>query len=213
LAAGLWASGRYEARMLATLVDDPALVTKAQMDAWAADFDTWAICDTACFKLFDRTPHAYGRAAAWAKSPREYVRRGGFALMACLAGHDRDAPDATFLAFLPEIARGAADPRDMVAKGVSWALRRIGGRSAALHAACVALATELAARDEGSCRFVGKDALRDLGSAPTRKRLERAEARRAAGAKKTKTAAPTKARRAPASAGKTRARDARGPRA
>ena len=58
LAQALWSSGRYEARMLAAFVDDPAEVTVAQMNAWAGDFDSWAICDTACFALFDRSPHA-----------------------------------------------------------------------------------------------------------------------------------------------------------
>jgi len=59
LAAALWKTGRYEARMLASFVDEPALVTPAQMDHWCRDFDNWAICDTACFALFDRTPHAW----------------------------------------------------------------------------------------------------------------------------------------------------------
>jgi 3-methyladenine DNA glycosylase AlkD len=58
LASHLWATGWYEARMLASYVGDPACVTSRQMDQWCQDFDNWAICDTACFALFDRTPHA-----------------------------------------------------------------------------------------------------------------------------------------------------------
>ena len=61
LAAALWDTGVYEARLLATLVDEPARVTPAQMDAWCNEFDNWAICDTACFALFDRTPHAWSK--------------------------------------------------------------------------------------------------------------------------------------------------------
>ena len=80
LAARLWKSGWYEARMLATMVDDPARVTAAQMEAWARDFDNWAICDTACFVLFDRSPLAWARAKKWASSPREFVKRASFAL-------------------------------------------------------------------------------------------------------------------------------------
>ena len=62
LAAGLWKSGRYEARLLAGMVDDPPLVTRRQMNAWAAAFDNWAVCDTVCFHLFDRTPFAWEKA-------------------------------------------------------------------------------------------------------------------------------------------------------
>ncbi len=54
--------------MLATLIDEPARVTPAQMDRWCRDFDNWGICDTACFALFDPTSHA------WAKVEREARR-------------------------------------------------------------------------------------------------------------------------------------------
>ncbi|HKY69123.1 MAG TPA: DNA alkylation repair protein, partial [Acidimicrobiales bacterium] len=51
LALALWATGWYEARLVAAMVDDPATVTADQMDAWCADFDNWAIVDTVCFRL------------------------------------------------------------------------------------------------------------------------------------------------------------------
>src|SRR6187551_3397431 len=38
LAAALWATGVHEARILAAFIDEPAKVTPAQMDAWAAEF-------------------------------------------------------------------------------------------------------------------------------------------------------------------------------
>jgi len=96
LSLALWESGRYEARLLAALVGDPKRVTRRQMDAWAAGFQNWGDCDTVCFKLFDRSPFAWDKAPRWAKSPREFVKRGGFVLMACLALHDRAAPDTRF---------------------------------------------------------------------------------------------------------------------
>jgi 3-methyladenine DNA glycosylase AlkD len=173
LAAGLWKTGWYEARLLATLVDDPQRVTERQMNAWAADFDNWGICDTACFFLFDRTPFAWERARAWSKSPREFVRRSGFALMASLAGHDKAAPDAKFQALLPLLEKGARDERNFVKKGVSWALRRIGGRSRALHSATLAVARRLAASEQASSRWVGKETLRDLQRPMVRARLAR----------------------------------------
>jgi 3-methyladenine DNA glycosylase AlkD len=173
LAAALWRSGWHEARMLAALVDDPKLVTRRQMDAWAAGFDNWGICDTACFCLFDRTPFAWEKARRWSASPREFVKRAGFALMASLAGHDRSAEDARFLALLPLVERGARDDRNFVKKGVSWALRRIGGRSPLLHEAALAVARRLAASADAAARWVGKDALRDLTRPAVRSRMDR----------------------------------------
>jgi len=173
LSLALWASGRYEARLLAALVGDPRRVTRRQMDAWAAGFQNWGDCDTVCFKLFDQVPFAFEKAPRWAKSPREFVKRGGFVLMACLALHDKAAPDARFLPFLPLIEKGARDERNFVAKGVSWALRAIGGRSPALHKAGVAMAQRLALSPDAASRWVGKDALRELTSPKLRARLAR----------------------------------------
>ena len=171
LSLALWESGRYEARLLAALVGDPKRVTRRQMDVWAAGFQNWGDCDTVCFKLFDQVPFAFEKAPRWAKSPREFVRRGGFVLMACLALHDKAAPDASFLPFLPLVEKGAADERNFVAKGVSWALRAIGGRSPALHEAATATTERLAKSSEAARRWVGKDALRELTSPKLRARL------------------------------------------
>jgi 3-methyladenine DNA glycosylase AlkD len=166
LAAQLWEGGVYEARLLATLIDDPKLVTAKQMDAWTKDFDSWGVCDSACFWLFDRTPMAYKKAVQWSKSPREFVKRAGFALMASLALHDKKASDADFLPLLPLIEKGASDERNFVKKGVSWALRGIGKRNSAMHAAAVKVAERLAEREDAASRWVGKDAIRDLKKGP-----------------------------------------------
>jgi 3-methyladenine DNA glycosylase AlkD len=162
LALELWKTGWYEARMLAAFVGEPDRLTPAQMDRWCRDFDNWAICDTLCFHLFDRTPHAYAKVAQWAKRREEFVKRAAFALAASLALHDKAAPDGRFEKMLPFIARAATDDRNFVKKGVSWALRGIGTRSPALHTSSVALARRLAVSDDPSARWIGKDALRDL---------------------------------------------------
>ncbi len=173
LATALWESGWYEARLLAALVGDPQRVTRRQMNAWAAGFENWADCDTVCFKLWDRTPLAWEKARQWATSPRELVKRAAFVLMACLAGHDKTSPDKSFLPFLPMIEKGAHDERNFVKKGVSWALRSIGRRSLSLNAAALVVAKRMALSDEPPCRWVGKDALRELSSAKVLAQLTR----------------------------------------
>jgi 3-methyladenine DNA glycosylase AlkD len=173
LSLALWKSGRYEARLLAALVGDPEKVTRGQMNAWANGFENWGDCDTVCFKLFDRAPFAWEKARQWASSRREFVKRGSFVLMACLALHDKQAPDKRFLALLPLVERGAGDERNFVKKGVSWALRAIGERNQATNEAALVVAKRLARSKEESARWVGKDALRALASPRVRSRLSR----------------------------------------
>jgi 3-methyladenine DNA glycosylase AlkD len=162
LALALWETGVYEARLLTAFVDEPARVTSAQMDRWCRDFDNWGVCDTLCFKLFDQTPHAWGKVDKWASRREEFVKRAAFALLASLAGHDKTASDRMFLARLPLIERAATDERNFVKKGVNWALRRVGTRSPALRKAAIGVAERLAASDAPSARWVGKDAKRHL---------------------------------------------------
>ena len=172
LAQQLWATGIHEARILAAMVDEPAKVTKRQMDRWAADFDSWDIVDGCCGKLFDETPHAYEKALQWSASRREYVKRAGFVLMTQLAVHDKRAPDETMLRFLPVIVRESGDERNFVKKAVNWALRQIGKRNRRLNAAAIATAREILELDTRAGRWIARDALRELTSDAVQRRLK-----------------------------------------
>jgi 3-methyladenine DNA glycosylase AlkD len=147
------------------------------MERWVKDLDSWDVCDGVCSMLFDKTPQAWTKAAAWAGRREEFVKRAGFVLMAALAVHDKGASDDRFLAFLPLIERGATDERNFVKKAVNWALRQTGKRSLRLNRAAVACARRIRQIDAPSARWVAADALRELNSSVTHARLVRKEAR------------------------------------
>ncbi len=171
LAHELWDTGLHEARVLAGFVDDPADVTGAQMERWAAAFDSWDVCDQICSKLFDKTPFAWKKAAAWSRRREEFVKRAGFVLMAALAVHDKTAPDARFERFLPIIEREATDDRNFVRKAVNWALRQIGKRNRRLNRAAVAAGRRIQKIDSRAARWIAADALRELRDVRTLARL------------------------------------------
>ena len=173
LAAALWKTGRYEARMLTAYVDEPARVTPGQMDRWASGFDNWAVCDTLCFALFDRTPHAWAKVTQWSARPGEFVKRAAFALLWGLTVHDRQADNAPFLRALVLVEDAAADQRHFVKKSVNMALRAVGKRNPVLNAAAVAVARRLSESPEAAPRWVGKDALRELTGPSVLRRLGR----------------------------------------
>jgi 3-methyladenine DNA glycosylase AlkD len=162
LSLALWKTGVREARILASLVDEPDNVTEEQMERWAGDFDSWDICDGCCLHLFCDTAHAWAKAVEWSKRGGEYVKRAGYALMAVLAVHDKNAEDAQFIKLLPLIKKGSTDERNYVRKAVNWALRQIGKRNQALNAAAVKTAKEILALDTKSSRWIARDALREL---------------------------------------------------
>jgi 3-methyladenine DNA glycosylase AlkD len=165
LAAQLWATQVHEARILAGLVDVPALVAEAQADAWVAEIDSWDVCDQLS-GLWAATSFAYPKAVQWAGEPQTFVKRSGFVLMCALAVHDKKAADEAILEFLPLIEREATDERNFVKKAVNWALRQIGKRSIACHAAAVESGERILAAHPTSkpARWIARDALRELTS-------------------------------------------------
>lgn len=162
LALALWETNVYEARLLTSYVDEVERITPAHMDRWCKQFDNWAVCDTLCFKLWDQSPHAWTMVRKWSTRKAEFEKRAAFALMASMALHLKQAPDAQMLEGLELIEAAATDERNFVWKGVNWALRGIGKRNPKLRAAAVVLSKKLADSPNQASRWVGKDALREL---------------------------------------------------
>jgi len=162
LAQRLWATGIHEARILAAMIDEPSKVTANQMDRWVRGFDSWDLCDQCCMNLFDKTPFAYAKALAWSRRKEEFVKRAGFALMACLAVHDKQASNESFEKFLIAVEKGSFDDRNFVMKAVNWALRQIGKRNRQLNRAAVRKAREIQRFDSKPAKWIATDAIREL---------------------------------------------------
>ena len=163
LALELWDTGIHEARILATMIDDPALVTPQQMDAWVSDFYAWDICDQACGNLFDRTPFAMERAIAYCANEKEYIKRAGFVLMAEFAVHEKKAPDELFISLFPVMEKEAWDGRNFVKKAISWALRQIGKRNPQLRELAIETAQRILLQENKSAKWIATNVLQETG--------------------------------------------------
>jgi 3-methyladenine DNA glycosylase AlkD len=172
LAQELWASGIHEAKILASMVDEPKAVTEEQLEAWVKGFDSWDVCDQVCMNLFDRVPLAWQKVGDWSQREEEFAKRAAYTLIACLAWHDKEAGDEKFVALLPVIVKGATDERNFVKKAVNWALRHIGKRNPNLNKVAIKTAEEIQRIDSRAARWIAADALRELTSEAVQKRLE-----------------------------------------
>lgn len=162
LSLALWETGIHEARILASIIGDPKLVTGAQIDGWTNDFASWDVCDQACGNLFVKTPYWRSKVFEYAQSEKEFVKRTGFVLMAEAAVHLKKEPDETFLEFFPIIEREAWDTRNFVKKAVNWALRQMGKRSGFLYEHAIATAENILAQQNKKANWIALDALREL---------------------------------------------------
>lgn len=171
LARLLWDTGIHEARILAGMIEDHSALTDEQMERWAADFNSWDLCDQCCNNLFRKVTCAHDKAVAWMSRPEEFVKRAGFVLAACLAVHDKKASDEQFARFLTLIERESGDGRNFVKKAVNWALRQIGKRNLALNAQALECAYRIREADSPSAKWVASDAIRELTDEKVKNRL------------------------------------------
>ena len=162
LAQQLWDTGIHEARIMASLVDDPAWVTEQQIDNWTKDFYSWDLCDQVCGNLFDRTPFAIAKAIAFSTRDEEFVKRAGFVLMAEYAVHNKKAADDIFIPLFAIMEREAWDNRNFVKKAVNWALRQIGKRNSTLKAVAIAAANHISTQNSKSAKWIASNALAEL---------------------------------------------------
>ena len=175
LALELWKTGIPEARIVAAMIDQPEKLIERQMEEWVKDINSWDVCDQVCMNLFEKTPLAWKKILAWAEREEEFVKRAAFALIACLAWHNREAQDEEFIKLFPVIKRGAMDERNLVKKAVSWALRNIGKRNANLNKAAIRAAKEMQRIDSRAARWIASDAVRELESEAVQRRLRKCE--------------------------------------
>lgn len=167
LALALYRTRIPDFQIIAALVADPSRLTDRQMEQWVRGVGSWDVCDQVCLNLFCRSPLAWTKVRAWADRPEEWTRRAAFALLACLAVHDKASPDRAFIDALPLIAGAAGDDRNFVKKAVNWALRQIGKRNARLRASAIAAAKRIARQDSRSARWIAADVLRELRKSRT----------------------------------------------
>lgn len=173
LAQKLWDLDIRETRILASMIDDPALVTEEQMNNWVRDFDYWEICDQVCQNLFTYSKFAYKKCIEWATGEQEFVKRAGFALMAWLAFKEKKRDDKEFEKFLPMIKKQSADDRIYIKKAVNWALRQIGKRNLRLNKKAIETAKEIQKIDSKSAKWIAQDAIRELTSEAIQERLKK----------------------------------------
>jgi 3-methyladenine DNA glycosylase AlkD len=172
LAEKLWRIDIRETKILASMIDEPDLLTEQQMESWVKEFKYWEICDQVCQNLFSYTKFAYKKAIEWSRREEEFVKRSGFVLMAWLAFKDKEAEDEKFERFLPIIKEEAIDNRNFVKKAVNWSLRQIGKRNLNLNKKAIATAKEIKRIDSKPAKWIAHDAIRELRCKSVQDRLK-----------------------------------------
>lgn len=139
LARGLWQSGNYDARILATLIADPAAFTSKELDAWQAACDDYGL-NSAVATVAARTPFALRVAERWRAVKAELRSAAGWHVVGALSAPGTDASDEWLRPCLAEIRAGIHAAPNRTRYAMNSALISIGGYRAALHDEALAVA-------------------------------------------------------------------------
>ena len=172
LAQALWKTNIHEARMLASMIEDPDLLTIQQVDKWVNDFNSWDLCDTTC-DVLGKTPFVLDLIEKYSVHTEEFVKRTAFSLMCKLAFHDKKMQNEQFIEFFKIIEREARDERNFVRKAVNWALRQIGKRNEFLRIKAINTAENILSQGTKSAKWIAKDAIRELTNEKVIKRVNK----------------------------------------
>jgi len=171
LALKLWNKQWRETMILATLTDEPKLVTEEQIDYWTKTFENTEIAEQASANLWVKTKFAFIKALEWCRGKKHIIRFTGVHLIGRLALTDKTAIDEMFDPFFEELPVLAKDSslntvfyRTIIA---------LGKRSEYLHQQTIELTETLQMSDSENAVKQGEELFEELTSDYFRDSIEK----------------------------------------
>ncbi len=133
-ALALWSSNIHEGKILATLTEEPKLVTEDQLEEQVKQIYTFDLADYFAKHVVAKTDFLLEKANEWThmKQP-EWVRRVGYACVCNLAKKSKTLDNNYFQKHLVIIELEMAKASNWVKEGQNYALMAIGSRNKVLN--------------------------------------------------------------------------------
>jgi 3-methyladenine DNA glycosylase AlkD len=171
LALKLWATGNFEAQILATMIADPAKANDRLLESWVKDLSNYVVTDQFAGYV-SKTSLARNKMEKWVRSNKEWVGRVGWDLLGRLAMNDDVLPDGYFEKYLAAIERDIHTSKNYVRHAMNAALISIGIRNGKLEKKALAAAKRIGKVevDHGETNCKTPDAAAYIYKAAARKR-------------------------------------------
>jgi 3-methyladenine DNA glycosylase AlkD len=142
LAKKLWATGNHDARVLATMVADPALLDHLHLESWVKDLDNYVVAD-AFSSMASQTALARQKMEDWIQSKEEWIGRAGWRILAHLAMEDHSLSSDILSEYLETIERTIHSGKNRVKDAMNGALIAVGIRNKVLEKRALAAAERI----------------------------------------------------------------------
>jgi len=141
LAQQLWKSGVHDARILATMIADPAEGSSV-VDEWVKDVSSYVISDALATFAAQNSPDPK-KIEKWMKSKDEWIGCFGWSLFARLARNDGPFSDEALEQYLDTIERDIHQAKNRVKHSMNSAVISIGVRNEKLQKKALAAAARI----------------------------------------------------------------------
>jgi 3-methyladenine DNA glycosylase AlkD len=178
IARQLWATGNTDARILACLVADSAVMTDGDLDRWLTEIDYYVLCDTFA-AVASAVTGVRERMERWTPASRDWTGQAGYDLLGFLAMRDATLPDEFFLDRLATIEREIHSRGNRTRHAMNAALIAMGIRNDRLRIAATEAARRIGpvAVDHGQTGCVTPEAVGYIERTVARARARTASAR------------------------------------
>ena len=158
LALSLYEQDIRECKLLASMIDDPKLVTGEQIDNWAQSFTNHEIVEQVCSNLLWKTDRALSRSIEWCLSDNEFLQKAGL-IIAARSASNINAKNIVFEPYL-EIIEGFESETFCAQKvSIEFALRQIAKRNPEFKQKVLGIANKLASSSNEHKAWVGSQIL------------------------------------------------------
>lgn len=154
LALKLWNKQWRETMIMATLLDDPALLSEEQMDYWTKSIETNELAEQAVMNLFVNSKFAFVKALEYCRGKKHLVRYTGLLMLGRLAMMDKKAIDEMFEPFFEVLLPLSKDPA--LSQIFYRTMVILINRSEELREVCAEFVAEMAEQEEEQAQLMAK---------------------------------------------------------
>ena len=156
LAAMLYEHDSREAKIAATLVEDPKMVTREQMEEWSADFINSELVEQVCVNIFQKVEFSLAKSFEWCLTDNLFLKMAGY-LLAGYAARNLAYRNSQVLSYFNQVEEDAPNSTVYLRNAIAFCLREIGLRNSECKAEVYSFLSKMELAGDASSKWIAEE--------------------------------------------------------
>lgn len=156
LAEMLYQHDSREAKIAASLVEDPNSVTREQMEQWSADFINSELVEQVCVNLFQKVEFSLAKSFEWCLTDNLYLKMAGY-LLAGYAARIKEYRNSQLLSYFDNIEEDAPNSAVYLRNAIAFCLREIALRNSECKLEVYSFLSKLESTGDDSAIWIAEE--------------------------------------------------------